>query len=62
MYTYAPQLTRGDRAYRREKIVAAYRRGDCSRTVAALFGVTDGFVRQCAREAGVSRRAGRPAR
>lgn len=57
-----PQLTRGDRAYRHEKIVAAYLRGQCSRTVAALFGMSDGHVRAILREAGVARRPGNPHR
>lgn len=55
-----PTLTRGDRKYRREKIVAAYLRGGCSRTVASLFGLSDGHVRWILREAGVARRPGRP--
>ncbi len=57
----APQLTRTDRAYRREKIIAAYKRGGCSRTIAALFGMSDGRVREIVRNAGFARKVGRPA-
>jgi len=58
--SHQPALTRGDRAYRREKIVAAYQRGQCSRSLAAIFGITDSHVRSVVREAGVARRPGRP--
>lgn len=53
------QLTRTDRAMRREKIVAAYERGGCSRTVAVQFGVSDSLVRRAIKSAGVSRKCGR---
>lgn len=55
-----PQLTRGDRAYRREKIIAAYLRGGCSRKIAEMFSMSDGRVREIVREAGVARPVGRP--
>lgn len=57
---YARFLTFGDRAYRREKMIAAYRRGYSSRAVAEQFGMTDSYVRQVMRDAGVVRRPGRP--
>ncbi len=53
-----PILTRADRAQRHQRIAAAYRAGQCSRTVAALFGLSDSHVRavvrlyECARQAG----------
>lgn len=58
--TAARFLTHNDRRYRREKIVAAYLRGGCSRSVAAMFRLSDGHVRWILREAGVARRPGRP--
>ena len=61
MSHYYPQMTRGDRAYRRERMIAAYLAGKgSSRTLAALFGMSDGRVRQVLREAGVARKPGRP--
>lgn len=55
-----PNLTWGDRRYRAEKIVAAYKTGLSSRRLAEHFGISDGRVREIVRDAGVSRRAGRP--
>lgn len=55
-----PQLTRGDRAHRREKIIAAYLRGECSRKIAEMFSMSDGRIREIVREAGVARRRGNP--
>lgn len=60
MMARLPMLTRGDRAYRHEKIVAAYQRGLSSRAVASAFGMSGGHVRSIIREAGVSRPVGRP--
>lgn len=55
-----PILTRNDRAHRHQRIVAAYSNGRCSRTVAALFGLSDSHVRSVLRLYGVQRRPGRP--
>lgn len=55
-----PTLTRGDRAYRREKIIRAYVRGQSSREVAERFDMSGGYIRHIVREAGVARKAGRP--
>lgn len=56
-----PLLTRNDRAYRRERIVAFYQREPVgSRAVADHFGLSDGYVRAVVREAGVARKRGRP--
>jgi hypothetical protein len=57
-----PALSREDRAARRERIIAAYvamKRGG-SRAVAEAVGVSDCYVRQLVKEAGVSRRPGAP--
>lgn len=53
-----PEMTFGDRAYRREKMVAAYREGHSSRHVAHLFGVSDSYVRSIMRDEGIARRPG----
>jgi transposase len=53
-------LTFGDRAYRRERMIAAYRRGMSSRAVANAFSMSDSYVRAVMRDAGVARRPGRP--
>jgi hypothetical protein len=58
----AQHLTHNDRAYRRERIIAAYiatERGG-SRLVAERFGVSGSHVRHIVREAGVSKPMGRP--
>lgn len=52
-------LTHCDRAYRREKIVAAYQRGLLPHTLAERFAVTEGHVRRVLRETGVAA-PGRP--
>lgn len=57
-----PDMTREDRALRRERIIAAYiavKRGG-SRAVAERFGLSDCYVRQIVRDAGVARRPGAP--
>lgn len=56
-----PTLTRADRAYRHEKIVAAYQRGGCSRSVASMFGMSDSHVRAVLRLYGVARPVGKRA-
>ena len=54
-----PTLTRNDRRNRWERIVAAYRQGACSRTIAQAFGMNDSHVRAIVRMAGVQRPPGR---
>ena len=57
-----PQLTRNDRAARRERVIAAYiaTRHGGSRRVATMFGLSSRYVRQIVKDAGVARRPGRP--
>lgn len=54
-------LTQYDRAMRHHRIVKAYQRGGCSRSVASEFGLSDSHVRSILRLYGVARRRGRPA-
>lgn len=58
--SHLPALTRNDRAERHRRIVASYQDGRCSRTVAELFGMSDGHVRAVVRLYGAARRPGRP--
>lgn len=58
--SWQPILTHGDRAFRREKIANAYRRGEHAKALAARFGVTHSYVCQIARAFGCSRPAHRP--
>lgn len=55
-----PDMTRGDREYRRERMIAAYQRGASSRAVACQFGMSCGYVREIMRNGGVARRPGAP--
>lgn len=48
-----PVLTLADRAYRREKVAAAFRAGLPQGAIVARFGLTPEYVRQIARDAGV---------
>lgn len=53
--TKAPRfLTHGDRAYRREKIVVAFRQGLPPVELAERFAVTEGHVRRVLRETGAA--------
>ena len=53
-------MTFGDRAMRRDRLIDAYIRGATSREVASKFGMSDGYVREIMRDAGVARSPGRP--
>ena len=54
-------LTRVDRAYRHQAIVATYRGGLSSRAVAVRYGLSDSHVRAIVRLYEAARRPGRPA-
>lgn len=56
-----PMMTRGDREIRRERIVLAYRQGERAEDIAARFGLTSRYVRQCVKDAGFAKRPGAPA-
>lgn len=58
MSKYLPQLTHGDRAYRREKIVRAYLAGYRVSAIAETYGVSPDWVGQIARKQGIARRRG----
>lgn len=60
MSTRYPQLTFGDRALRQERMIEAYRDGLSSRQVARMFGMSDSYVRDLARQAGIARPVGAP--
>ena len=49
-----PHMTRGDRAFRREKIVAEYQRGLCPTTLAEKFELSREHVRKALRDAGIA--------
>lgn len=53
--------TRSDRAYRRERLILAYKEGAAERELAQRFDYSENYVYRIVRNAGVSRsrRAGR---
>ena len=55
-----PEMTRGDRARRRQAVIAAINAGETVKTVAARFGMSPCWVRQIAKANGVARKPGRP--
>lgn len=56
---YARFLTHRDRAYRREKIVSAFKRGLPPVALAERYALTEGHIRRVLREAGVAH-SGKP--
>jgi len=56
----AVELTHADRAYRREKVLAALATGERSDGVAARFGLSKHTVLRTAQRAGLRLRVGRP--
>lgn len=60
MSTRYPTLTFGDRALRQDRMIEAYRDGLSSRQVAKRFGMSDSYVRDLARQAGIARPVGAP--
>ena len=53
---YPQQMSRCDRAWRRERIVAAYRDGNCPTTLAERFALSREHVRRVLRDSGIARR------
>lgn len=55
----ARYLTHNDRAVRHQRLVAAYKAGESSRSVASRFGLSDSHVRYIVRLYGAARPRGR---
>lgn len=59
--SWTPGLTRSDRAARRQRFIEHAKRGGRLQAVAALHGLSYNYARRVLREAGFSRKVGRPA-
>lgn len=59
--SWNPNLTRNDRAHRRERFIEHAKRGGRLQAIAALHGISYPYARRILREAGCARPRGRPA-